>query len=59
MVVGEIDPRARHECSEAGDKVFRTEQDVCGAVAERVLVSTPVENRLVLFLERRSKFAPP
>ncbi len=37
VVTGEIDPRARYECSEAGDKVLRSEQHVGGAVAEWVL----------------------
>jgi hypothetical protein len=36
MVTGEIDPRARYECSEVGDKVLGAEQDMGGAVAERV-----------------------
>jgi hypothetical protein len=35
--MGKVDSRAWDECGEAGDKVLRTEQDVCGAVAERVL----------------------
>ena len=37
MVAGEVDPWGRYERGKAGDKVLRTEQDVCGAVAERVL----------------------
>ena len=37
VVTGEVTAWAWYECSESGDKVLRTEQDVCGAVPERVL----------------------
>jgi len=37
MVSGEIDPRERHKCDEAGDKVLRAEQDMGSAVLEQVL----------------------
>ena len=37
MVAGEVDTWARYERGKAGDEVLRAEQDVCGAVAERVL----------------------
>ena len=37
MVAGEIDARAWHECCESGEKFLGAEQDMGGAVAERVL----------------------
>jgi hypothetical protein len=37
MVAGEVDAGARYERGKAGDEVLRTEQDVCGAVTERIL----------------------
>jgi len=37
VVAGEVDAWARYEGGKAGDEVFRTEPDVRGAVAERVL----------------------
>lgn len=37
MVAGEVDAWARYERGKAGDEVRWAEQDVCGAVAERVL----------------------
>ena len=36
MVAGEVDARAWHQRGKASDEVRWAEQDVCGAVAERV-----------------------
>jgi len=37
VITGEIDPWAWHESSEPGYEILRSEEDMGGAVAERVL----------------------